>query len=1131
MTSPASPEQSLIPHRLTKEQRSEILQKLDLLSREDFLKFFHEHVQHYGPNWIVRNPGNVVEAWRVKPNDGLPYVRRPDDDNNEEMIHAHYLWTKEFLSVDNFQVFLKLLQTDFSRDEFINQLNEADYNFIVYWATLIVKFAKDYPRVIPEDLVHASSICLGFVHHANQANHNEKFPYGSGLAYTYKYRQRLAIREEGTSYLNNFQILADMTGGQDYVQTIDLIKSRLPGDLEIHREAGLHYGVRAAPSKRDARVSTFQKPETMSVDHASQMAYALATQKLNEKGNAYYRTERGQQQSYVRQFADLSDQVRKMTEDRNPQLRFTIRTYDQLEAVQESLFDEPGLGVGTPLLTRLNLMEAAVSKLVKKVAVETWDQDRKKLVAMLEIMREASARSNEEIQNNAYAGEEYVAEPVKVSEAQYQEILNKLKAYVDTDIVKEKKFSFKPMRETLLGKLGRGDLVRIPNYPIFGAVTLATVIALAGFLESQGPGFTWANDLKAAVGRVIEQFSTNATAVLENWSQGGSENSTSEQPPESSYSQAANNYLQENMFYEPINDSLEALKSQEQPAVFTVETAEGTPWAIPTRLMSYSFDTERPFQVTWQAEPLKPITSHALAIETRPDQSSEPADVRFEVNISNLPSDGVAIPISFDGYDKLDVNLYAQDPADFTVDLGSMQWNYLPTFIIGESGAMFLYLPHLPSAVNRAEPLQLSVELRFYKGNPAAFNMDAGPLPGIMFTASDSGRYLLNPIDMKQQLFTETESREDAPESAELRAFLIDQGFDLDRITQVITDIKMPEGASLLIDQEKYAADSARAEMAMYQEIIRQMNELGFTYSNDTRLNTYLSADDIRTYFVIGQEIGLDCDGLSFVANVVANASQGVWRIARSEIILAEADVNNDGAFAGGVNHAQIRLRNGLGFFPGFETTAGIPTSDEATPAELAAAIEKINNLVSTLDQKAANFNQLVNMFTVLLTGLSAILVARSLKERAQKRLKLTGSPKEISRLIQERAHRLEARTTERLFPAFAELTPTQLAKVTEVLTFILNPDIIDRFVDGNGYSGDEIKKLLTSFELMPGITPKEQLEAAGKMSFLTQKIFEARSNSAYRKALLASLDSVIDTQTAQEGMEPVLVAIRALLI
>ncbi|MDQ3008781.1 MAG: hypothetical protein M3Q81_04250 [bacterium] len=1151
MANPDLQQNFQIPSHLSQDQSSELIDKMELLSREEFLQFFHAHVDEYDPNWIVRNPSNFLAKRRIKLNDGLPYVKDACIFNStynsySRLRDAHYLWTQEFLSPDNFEVFIKLIQTDFSREEFLNQMNEADYNFMTHWATLVIRFSKAYPDILPADLVYASSSLLGFIQAANDAREGEQFAYGSEPNWTYKYRQLLPLYEVGSNPTDMFKSLSEEPAGPAYTQSVDTALRHLPFDLGTHREAGLHYGSTTSTSRLDTRRAQ-NVPAEDNEDIARTVAFAQAMRKRDEQSNAYFRTEVGQRQSFASEFKRLTVLIETMTNQADPILSFTIKNAQQLDLAQIILQNKNGLFIGFEYQTQLSTIQNTVEVLLKKVSIETWDLNRPQLITLLEIMRTLRAemlKIDEDYYDYEKERQKYRGEKVSLYEREETEILNLLKAFVENDIVKSDRIN-QSIIDRLLGKRKKSQVTLLPNYPVLGAVTLSTVLLLAGYLESQGPLFSWGNKLREVTERVIEDFGTYAQAILYSWAGAGEAGERSSNSNLGYRQLQVNAYLEANHTYVPQNTNLEAIKQQhDQTPRFTVETPQGARRVLPNRSQNYTFDPDNPFRVNWSTSDLRAISFSTPLIEPLNHSTGPAPDVRLTVDMRNISTQGLLLPVNQDINNKLTLHLYSYNPDFFSIESPDNVTQYQPTFVADENGAAFLFFPPLHISPDTVDVPEIIVDI-FLENDQAAQNFFPNYAFGITFTpygyGNPSTRQLLRPITEYLEASPTTENSTEAADvsqplaAEELTAFLIEQGFDLNKLYKILYNINTPEAEPYHIVTEtmsKVYYDDNR--ILIYREILRQMRELGFTYSVDTQVNQYLNAEDVRGYFIVGKHIGLDCDGLSFVANLIANAVPPNGIGVNREIVLVEADINRDGAFSGQINHAQIVIASRTELYSTMEVTSDFDVNTEASPEQIQAVIDEMNQLIGKLDQQSANFELLVKFFASSVVALSGVLVARSMKKKAARKLKKIGSTKDISKRIKAKAHQLETRVVEKVFPAFEQLTPAQLAKVSEVLSIILTPSLMDRMdrdqLQLKTYDIDSIKQLLLAFEYNDRIAPSQQIDAATTLTYLGKRIFEVRENSSYRKALIASLDSVIDTHSSQEGMEPVFLAIQALL-
>ncbi len=1121
------------PHEYSPEQRKVFLDKLDLLDDEMRIQFLHDFVHSYEPNWVVTRPDNFVLHGRSQIDDGLPYVRHPIVDG--EMENAHYLWNQEFLNEDNFIVFIKMLGTNLSRETFLTKLDEADFNFLIYWSTLIVMYASRYQGVLPAELVHTSALYLGFLHESNKANPGENFPHKT-LAYEYKYAQRLAVFAPGSSEVSRIRTLDDPR----YIAELAHLESRLPADLEVFGEAGQYYANRS--SKREQRLLSSRHEDNYSPETTIALSFADAMRRNAEKGNAYFRTEHREKQSLVKDFQGIMRMIVEISQQPNPELIFFIDSEEKSLLVNEYFLNFSKVNLdGGQVFIYLESLQPIFDQMIKGISVETWQYDKKNIKTFISILRKTLVVQPKVTGINQYAEDVYEGQEVQIDEKERVHILKTLKEFVQKEILEEKKFDKNEKKKTFLGSVRGKEVVRRPNYPFFGGVTAATLLLLVGLLEEQGPQFQWGRDIQDSVGRLVALVQLHGTNFIDSLTSPDGTEVVSDE----SHNQEATTSRQidvktieyvENFFtYSPENNSLAELKNEEQTPVFTVETPEGQPWAIPSVTMSYHFSEENPFQVEFVQEKLQVVEEYVLDIENISDRPDGESSMVIRVDMSLLQSPGVLIPIDFDTDRDVDIHLYGHHTFRFFWGDSSKI-----KFVLGENDSTFLFIPGIGSFPHPNSELLIDVRYENIEAEDQEivnqFNLDYIP---VKFNFSQQNTIPVGELtsmnrDLERlKLFGIDQDKYEEEASQVVRDFLVEQGFDLNKMQQKVEEVMLP-GGDLPASNETLGEFKERArnvESELYNEILRQMVELGFRYSNDTSVNKFLTPDDVRTYFLVGKHVGLDCDGLSFITNFIANASETVTNKIRPQFILSEADIDNDQAFSGSPNHAQLRILASDKAFPTLEVTSFFETTEQATPEELHALIDEIQEVIYGLNPKAQNFDRLVLFFITTIIGLSSILVARWTKRKAKKTWK---NRKEISTKVKEQVHKLEVRTTERLFPAFENLTPAQLAKVTEVLSLITNQDFFDHFkkTENEGlYDQEKITQLLTSFELDEKIAPEKQIEAAQRMSYLSKAIFVARSNNGFRKSLLASLDSVIDTHSSNEGMEDVLVAVQALLI
>ncbi len=1158
------------PQTFRKENMSDMLQKLEVLPPEIFFKFFREHVQHYGPNWIVRNPQNPLASWRLKVGDTLPSVRHPNR-NLELSEKSHFLWTKEFVSKDNFLVYQKMIKTDLDRDTLFKTFSENDFNFLIYWGTLIASFEKVHPGVLPADLVFNSSLLLGYLHHINKAKIGEtlkhKDPDTLGQT-SFKYRQKLAIYENGTSYSGKMKKLAEGDDGANYLALVNLLVSKVPLDLETHGDAGNYYNAMGGTKKyqamdadRDQNLSEDLSglPEEEQESVYRNMAFAAAMNRRESKGNAYYRTESNERFTFKRIFKDLINEVREITDEDDPEFLLPIEDNTDKQKIQDILSIEYVM-VGHKIGFSASQLETALNNILKSVTVKTWDKDRMKLLDVIYILRKACARKTSIRHTNQFANDEYEGIQIHIREQDIPNILNELKTFITEDIVKEKNFEWKQKSQPLKDKVryfltgktkdhlkdkpAKADLHRRPNYPVFGAVAMATVFSLVGVLESQSPHLQWGVDAQKSISHMLDV----ATSLFANPNAEGGGLKVAE--TSESAKAVASNPLYEPYQYQPENDPLSAEKDKDQAAVFGLEINGKTPWSIPYNSELYSFDKTNPFKIEWRGEKLERVGNSRILFETFNENPPLNLDLSEVIDMKKVGPKGLLVPLSIK--ENVRFTLHVRTSNAEILARNQSANGYEPDFMIGENGGVYLFFPPLLETSNTNPDSSIVVEVVQDKSD----NIDSQfgnqyLIPGVSFTTenmrADGGKTKEDFFNTYQEVYTHFSNEGAEAEvqpGPELRQFLIDQGFDLNKMTQIVDDIEMPPGSSLSLDTAESARRRKDAEVALYTEVTNQMKALGFRYSNDTSLNKFLSKDDIRSYFIVGKNIGLDCDGLAFVANVVAKLGQGVDdTMVNTEIIFAEADTNQDQKFSGQLNHAQIRLRADDNLLTTFEVTDKVPLAgDKATAEEIQKSIDQIQDLLKKGEKgptAAENTDTIVNALALLMVSLTAILVARESIEKAKKKFGKIGSPKEVSHLVKAKAHKLEARTTERLIPAFKELTPAQLAKVPEVLSILLSPNMMPLFEnrynsedsDKKGYNQEKVKQLLQSFELDERIAVPKQIEQASNLPFLTKKMFEARSNGNFRKTLLACIDSVIDTNSSQPGMDKVLFAIKTMLI
>jgi hypothetical protein len=576
------------------------------------------------------------------------------------------------------------------------------------------------------------------------------------------------------------------------------------------------------------------------------------------------------------------------------------------------------------------------------------------------------------------------------------------------------------------------------------------------------------------------------------------------------------------------------------------------------------------------------------------------------INLRNIPPAGLMIPL--DRFETQKVNvLSASSSVVFSDSVGDpsridpflfefIDRDYKPTIVVTNADRRFVYFPPikipeletLPKYQDIVDKADLYITLDILRLTPSVLSETHGAganwknagiithtVAGQTFidksghADSDArGVVAFYPDGVKLIRTPDTEaffSEEGHVISPEVISFLKQQGFDFDKI--------MEAGYG---GQSGSADIDAHSQDRMYQEIFRQMKAKGFQYSTDESVNKYLTHLDMRSYVVMGETVGLDCDGLSFVGNLIyrsaiqdflfnvrnlspedivqmilkdppysANGKLGLLfqYAGAGKTIAVDLDTNGDGFEGGTITHAMIPIQDTESMRM-VEATEGFDVNDQATVDQIQQLIEEYKKLQITIPDNVAGAERLILFFAAAITSLTGILVSRKIIEMVKKERKKKKQTPTLSHRVKQITHIMEKRLVPRIFPSFEGLTPVQLAKVPEVALVLFGGIIPDPDREGaeNRVSRDnpqaykqvyveKVLQTLESLELPAHIAPEQQIRAATSLNKMVHTIIASRTDRPYRRIVSSAIDQALQSEAISSEMKQVILAVRALMM
>ena len=299
--------------------------------------------------------------------------------------------------------------------------------------------------------------------------------------------------------------------------------------------------------------------------------------------------------------------------------------------------------------------------------------------------------------------------------------------------------------------------------------------------------------------------------------------------------------------------------------------------------------------------------------------------------------------------------------------------------------------------------------------------------------------------------------------SEELKHFIQnDFGIDFD---QMYYDVQSPMPLPPLPtlsqgDEEIYPGLTDQVDV--YYRVLaaanRQLLEKGVRYSTYPEVNKFLSSQDVRSFFLVAKHVGLDCDGLSLITLLTANAFLSEYNSftftrmgdptpvevtlnshVSSALISGELDADNDKAFTSMINHARVLIGNAQ-WQKNFEATTSFQENPDPTDAELDALEDALKETLDK-DLVTIEFSKAHQMATV--TALSGLLLSvilfRSLFAVAKKsEIDLILSRDSFSR-SKRKSEKLKLGFWYKLLPQLKALEGDQIAYLAELISVLFS--------------------------------------------------------------------------------------------
>ncbi len=286
---------------------------------------------------------------------------------------------------------------------------------------------------------------------------------------------------------------------------------------------------------------------------------------------------------------------------------------------------------------------------------------------------------------------------------------------------------------------------------------------------------------------------------------------------------------------------------------------------------------------------------------------------------------------------------------------------------------------------------------------------------------------------------------------------------ELDRLVEFTQQyINFSDLIDYVEDHEYQELSRTALAARIYEGITLQLVKQGFKYSQDTTFNNYLLMNDWEVTVEIARVFGLDCDGLSFVTSLFANAftrfldendlslHMKLWNSDQDinfPIKSLEPGISILRTIVDGKSslHARPLLVDSL--FETFEVSDHFLAAEPATLEDY----EKVNKLLEEkFPEKLAKgrFAESAGIVMSFMGIISASLMAAALARKTNEKWQRRKRKKKRQRLELgkngERRSRFDKSLYMLILPRLRKMSPAQLAAIPEVLTYLLSDEFKD---------------------------------------------------------------------------------------
>lgn len=347
----------------------------------------------------------------------------------------------------------------------------------------------------------------------------------------------------------------------------------------------------------------------------------------------------------------------------------------------------------------------------------------------------------------------------------------------------------------------------------------------------------------------------------------------------------------------------------------------------------------------------------------------------------------------------------------------------------------------------------------------------------------------------------------------------------------------------------------------LVDEIKKQLLEKGVRYSTDISANKYMSSNDIRAQLLVAETVGLDCDGLSFIITMIADAFlksvetidiQGKYKMIDESgnpviihesnyatmssnfqinatetfsdfmISIGELDTDSDSNFSGYINHARGSIKYNKNSWSQevftFESTDVFPVSNFASEEDYAELASGIEALGLENDIKSMEKTLLVMQILTIVMGATAVYIPT----------------RKIASLIKENKQRKKRRKRlEELQAKDSKVNELVVSKVVSFVSGLNNIQIswIPQYLDlllyaGEQYSGENrrlsIDQVVNSIKYMDTLgTHKPSLNQFTSVKSSLSYLFGlSRTGIDVTQARLATKLLLKDSEIPQENKQ-----------